>query len=268
MVRIVSSSANRSLRLTCSAPRRDVEALRQPALDLLGGQLRQQRLAVGGAVGGEAGADLGDHHQRALRRRMLRDEQYVHAVQHAQVHRLVELARELLEVRPHHGGKVTLGHRQAHDAGAQMQAAGRDVGEDEVLVLERAADAVDGRAGKAGAGDELAERESARRVRRQQPQDGRGASQYLDAVALFPLLVAISVDHASSILTAPIPSPWGTTSRSSFAVPADRIVCHRFHGDRIHGTRRGPVSGPPARAHTQPSLRRTPPQRRPASRPA
>ena len=224
-------------------PGRDLQALRQPLLHLVGRQLREQRLAVRGAERGEPGADLRDHHERALRRRVLGDEQDVHAVQHAQVDGLVELPGELLEVRPHHGGQVALGHGQTHDARPQVQAPGGGVRGDEVLVLEGAADAVDRGPRQTRARDQLAEGEAARGVGRQQPQDRGGPRQHLDAVALFSLLVAIGLDHVSSILMAPSPGPGATTSAFASAVRGPHRP-RRSRGERTRVARRGHSARP------------------------
>ena len=191
---------------------------------------------------GKAGADARDHHERALGRRMLGDEEHVHAVQHTEIDGLVELARQLLEVRPHDRRQIALGHGEAHDAGSQVKTPGGGVGVDEVLVLEGAADAVDRGPRQTGPCDQLAEGQSSRRVGRQQPQDRGGPGEHLDAVALFLLHVAIGLDHESppsSCFLAPAPRRGSAVSPR--AAQKSRIIWRRPAGAVIPapGTPRG-----------------------------
>ena len=139
------------------------------------------RLAARRAVEREAVPDLRDHAQRALRD-VLVGEQRLVAVEHDELHRLVQLVREPLEVGRRLVAQLAAPRGgDADEAGADVQlAAGRQA--HEALLAQRADDAVARRARQADAVGQRDGREALGRDR-ERAQQQRRAREHLHAVA-------------------------------------------------------------------------------------
>ena len=144
-------------------------------------QLRQDGLAARRAVEREPVADLRHHPQRPLRDVLVGEERLV-AVEHDELHRLVQLERQLLEVgRRLVAQLAAAGGGDADEAGADVQLAGRRQAH-EALLAERPDDAV---ARGARQPDAVGERDGRQALGRDRElaQQQRRAREHLHSVA-------------------------------------------------------------------------------------